>query len=549
MVGEHLVRQHVVGRYLVMNGHHDRTTRTRRPARFATVAATLAAMTAGFVTLAGPADAARTTTATATATATTAAVPVAPGSSLESIAGLEGARDGWACGWDGQGVDVALVDTGVTPVAGTGTVINGPDLSFDAQTGGAPYLDVFGHGTHLASIINGHDPGVTIQGACRRAKDGTLTNKPVPTATGFAGIAPGARIVNVKVGAADGAVDVTQVLAAIDWVVQHRNSDGLNIRVLALAYGTPSSNDAAHDALSHAVDIARRNGIVVVASAGNDGTTWTDLAFPARNPNIIAVGAADTNGSTTPADWTVPAFSDRGTLQRGVDLVALGANVQGLRVPGSYIDNLAPTTTGDRYVRGSGTSQATAIVAGLAAQLVQRYPTATPDQIKQSLQSSATIIKFGWSQWSQGWGAITADRYLQTAPSTTTWTTPLVTIGDGPIGNDRIDGTITLDGKTLTGEIDVQANPWTATWATTATKLTSWQNGLWNSHPYTGNTFAPTGWATTPWPTSWSGTPWNATGGTGGTWDGLRWNGVRWNGLRWNGLRWNGLRWNATTWT
>jgi serine protease AprX len=522
---------------------NDRTG-TSHATRATAAAAALLALTVGQSAIAARAGAATTSI----------------GSSLESIAQLEGSRDAAACGWDGKGVDVALIDTGITPVAGTGTIVNGPDLSFDAQTGGLPYLDALGHGTHLASIINGHDPGVTIHGACRLKQDGTLATTAVPNATGFAGIAPGARVVNVKVGAADGAVDPTQVLAAIDWVVQHRASDGLNIRVLAIAYGTPSSNDPAHDALSHAVDVARRNGIVVVASAGNDGTTWTDLAFPARNPNVIAVGAADTNGSASPANWTVPAFSDRGTFWRGVDLVALGVNVQGLRVPGSMIDGLAPTATGDRFVRGSGTSQATAVTAGLAAQLVQRYPTATPEQIKAMLQSSATIIKFGFSQWSQGWGAITADRFLLTTPPATTRTAPIMTIGDAPINNDRLDATIALDGVTLTGEIDVQGNAWPAgTWATAAAALSSWHGGQWNGRQFTGTKLKSAGWATAAWPSSWSGTPWSGIGGAGGTWNGLRWNGLRWNGLRWNGLRWNGtsweglrwngLRWNAVDWS
>jgi serine protease AprX len=395
---------------------------------------------------------------------------------------------------------------------------------------------------------------VVVKGSCRLDPNGNVSATASPTATGFAGIAPGARIVNLKVGAADGAVDVTQVIAAIDWAVQHRNTDGLNIRVLAIAYGTPSSNDPSRDALSHAVDIARRNGIFVVAAAGNDGTSWTDLAYPARNPNILAVGAANANGSTNPSDWTVPEFSDRGTVGRGVDLVALGTNVQGLRVPGSFIDTVAPTTTGDRYVRGSGTSQATAVVAGLAAQLVQRYPTATPDQIKRMLQSSATIIKFGWSQWSQGRGAITATRYLQASPPTTTWGTPLITTGDAPIDNDRVDATLTLDGVPLTGEIDVQGKAWTSSkWAADAANITSWRRGDWNGSTYAGTTLTAQGWATPLWPTSWSGTGWQNTGGAGGTWSGLRWNGLRWNGLRWNGLRWNGtgwegLRWNGLRW-
>src|SRR5207302_7365325 len=110
---------------------------------------------------------------------------------------------------------VALIDTGVAPVPGVGATVNGPDLSFDSQVPGFEHLDAYGHGTHLAGIINGSGNGVN-------------------------GIAPGARVLNVKVGAANGATDVVQVIAAIDWVVQHQHDNGLNIRVIELAYGTDS---------------------------------------------------------------------------------------------------------------------------------------------------------------------------------------------------------------------------------------------------------------------------------------------------------------------
>ena len=173
-------------------------------------------------------------------------------------------------GWDGTGIDVALIDTGVVPVTGldgADAVIGGPDLSFDRQSGLAAGLDGYGHGTHMAGII-----------ASRGGAD--------------AGLAPASRLVNLKVGASNGAVDVSQVIAAIDWVVQNRTANGLNIRVLNLAYGTDSTQSYLDSPLAHAVESAWRNGIVVVTSAGNsvwvtdgqsiwasanDGETWSAI--------------------------------------------------------------------------------------------------------------------------------------------------------------------------------------------------------------------------------------------------------------------------------
>ncbi len=84
-------------------------------------------------------------------------------------------------------------------------------------------------------------------------------NTPSPD---FLGVAPDARIVNVKVGANDGSVDVSQVIAAIDWVVQRKNDNGLNIRVLNLSFGTDSTQKYNADPLSYAVEQAWKHGIV-----------------------------------------------------------------------------------------------------------------------------------------------------------------------------------------------------------------------------------------------------------------------------------------------
>jgi serine protease AprX len=206
--------------------------------------------------------------------------------SLYSITKSAGAHDAWSKAdgggrkITGQGVGVALIDSGVTPVkglAGAGKVVNGPDLSFESQAPNLTGLDTFGHGTHLAGIIAGRDPEV---------KDGNENDSKY-----FTGVAPGSHVASVKVAAADGATDVSQV-AAIDWVVAHRRDPGMNIRVLNLSFGTDSTQDPRLDPLSHAVEAAWRNGIVVVAAAGNDGPSATQLSMPAVNLYVIAVGAA-----------------------------------------------------------------------------------------------------------------------------------------------------------------------------------------------------------------------------------------------------------------
>jgi len=248
-----------------------------------------------------------------------------------------------ATGVKGSGVDVALIDTGVAPVNHMNTddaLLNGPDLSLDYQAGMPASVDGFGHGTHLAGIIAGRD----------------------------AGVAPEARIVNMKVGASDGAVDVSQVIASIDWVVAHRNDPGMNVRVINLAYGTDSTQSYKSSPLTHAVESAWRNGIVVVVSAGNTGGA---LVNPATDPFVITVGADDTNDPYNMFDDTVAPYSAVGTAARRVDLLAPGTSITSLRVPGGYADTKYPESRAvfGWYAKASGTSQAAAWTTGAVALL------------------------------------------------------------------------------------------------------------------------------------------------------------------------------------
>ena len=488
--------------------------------------------------------------------------PATDGGSLSMITRIVGAQAMWEKGYTGKGVDVAVIDTGVTRVpglGGTGKVIDGPDLSFDSQNAAFAHLDGFGHGTNIASIIAGSD----VAAGAKATKCSTcLASSLYSDTTKFVGVAPEARIINVKAGAADGAADVSQVIASIDWVVQHQHDNGMNIRVINLSFGTDSVQPAQVDPLSYAVEAAWHKGIVVVAAAGNDGLGSASLADPAYNPTILAVGAVDDENTVAITDDEVPSYAQHGNATRSVDVVATGSHVIGLRVPGSFIDNSVSTgKVGTRFQRGSGTSQATAVVSGLAALLVQRFPTATPDQIKAFLKahaeqtvSTATIppvllpIADKVINWWEGSGEPTVESAVD--PQTLPAAAAAPAFGTGTIEGARGSNHLVADGVNLTGEKDILSSAWVgARWSVTAWAGTSWTGGIWNGARWSGDGWSGARWSTAAWSgNDWSGARWSDASWSSMTWDGARWSGSGWTGARWSDASWSGARWSGSSW-
>jgi serine protease AprX len=432
-------------------------------------------------------------------------------------------------GTTGKGVDVAIIDSGVTPVPGLdarGKVVDGPDLSFDSQNAGMEHLDAFGHGTFMAGLIAAKTPGA-----------------------GYDGVAPDARLVNVKVGAADGTVDVSQVLAAIDWVVQHRTDNGLNIRVLNLSYGTDSTQSYVADPLAYAAEVAWRNGIVVVAAGGNDGRADKTIADPAFDPYVIAVGAQDPNGTLATGDDVVAPFSSRGSSTRHVDVVAPGSHVIGLRVPGSYIDVNYPTgRVGKNSFRGSGTSEATAVVSGAVALLLQQRPDLTPDQVKALLGSTAKSLPGGPNLG--GAGLINVEKAGK-APRPNAHQTWPTSTGLGSLELARGTGHVSNNGVMLSGERDIFGNSFsTAVWAPAALAGSTWSGGDWNGSTWSGSTWSGSTWSGSTWSGStWSGSTWSGSTWSGSTWSGSTWSGSTWSGSTWSGSTWSGSTWSGSTWS
>ncbi|GAB7190715.1 hypothetical protein NUM3379_14220 [Kineococcus sp. NUM-3379] len=439
-----------------------------------------------------------------------------------------GAVDMWEAGYTGNGIDIALIDTGVTPVQNGPRLVIGPDLSFDSQDPRARRIDRFGHGTHLAGVIAGDD-GSSVR----------YTNSQTDK-----GIAPDARVVSLKVGDVNGGVDVSQVIAAIDWCVQHRN-DNLNLRVINLAFGTDSRQAWTLDPLAYAAEVAVRKGIVVVASTGNTGGTVMDN--PAYSPWVIAVGATDPRGTIAEYDDVVASYSTRGNGTRNPDLVAPGTGLVGLRSPGSVLDAAVPNPTGSRWMRGTGTSQAAAVVSGAVALLLQQRPNLTPAQVKAILRNSATSIS-GATAAAQGAGRLNLARARYAA-------TPYATnpssggTGTGTLEASRGSQVLILDGVPLTGEKDVFGAAFsTSRLASAASTASAWNGGTFNGRTWAGTTWwtqdpvpgAEMTYATAVLPNAalWSGL--SMTSWSGRSWSGRSWSGKSWSGRSWSGRSWSG---------
>jgi serine protease AprX len=331
-------------------------------------------------------------------------------------------------------------------------------------------------------------------------------------------------------------------------VVQHAKDPGMNVRVLNLSFGTNATQDYTLDPLAFAVEVAWRNGIVTVVSAGNNGSGG--MTNPATDPYVIAVGATDTNGTVTINDDTVPDFSSQGLGTRLPDFLAPGSHIQSLRVPGSYIDTTYGSTglINERFFRGSGTSQAAAFASGAAALLLQANPTYTPDQIKDMLRSSANPIS-GATPQAQGEGVINVVNAANTAPTSTPQSFPPST-GTGTLEGSRGDAHLSLDGVTLAGEVDIMGKTFdSAAMATLEAEGRSWAGGVWNGSSWAGSGWSGTSWTSTSWTgRSWAGSSWAGRSWATGTWTSKGWTSTNWSGRTWAGMSWTGKTWVGKVW-
>jgi serine protease AprX len=404
----------------------------------------------------------------------------------------------WKRGITGRGVTVAVLDTGVASVPDlAGRLVQvrndltGQTTPCKNLSGELDCNDRYGHGTFIAGLIAGN-------GASSGGK--------------WKGVAPGASILSVKAAGADGSADVSNILAAIQWVVSFK--DRYNIRVLNLSLGTDSTQDWRVDPLNYAVERAWAAGMTVVVAASNNGPAAGTITKPADDPWVITVGATDDRGTPGLSDDLLPDFSARGPTAHGLakpDVAAPGAHVVSLRAPGSTIDTRFPNYVDGSYRQGSGTSMATGVVSGAAALLLQANPGFTPDRVKYALVATARNAASN-DRMAVGAGVVDANAAAFSAPAG---------LANQGLARSNGRGSLALS----RGSVQVKADDplGTVLGPVLGATLTA-QLLLWN----------PTGYTNAPWlPSDWYLS----------TWEIHRWYRVTWYGNDWPGRNWHGSSW------
>ena len=404
-----------------------------------------------------------------------------------------------AQGDTGQGVTVAVMDTGIDNLADfSGRLTGGVDLT----GGNNPFQDGYGHGTFVAGLIAGN--GASSNGQ-------------------YSGEAPGAKLVSIKVAGLTGVTHLSTLITGLQWAVDHQALYG--IRVLNLSLGYQSSQSTVTNPLDQAVQAVWNAGITVVTSAGNAGPFNGTILSPGDDPMVITAGALDDMATPSAADDAMADFSSVGPTSRDgwakPDLVASGRSVVSLAAPGSTIDTQYPSAqVGPANFVGSGTSFSAAITSGAAALVLADHPGLTPNQVKARLLGTTTPGPVG-NPFVDGHGALDA-------------------FAAANAGSMNLNQSATgLLGAVLGATIPLSPNGPDDTW-----NASLWSGITWNQAPDGGGNWD--GWA---WDaTDWNGWTWTSRAWNDGAWAGAAWNGEDWSSRAWNDAGWAGSAWNGAAW-
>lgn len=389
-------------------------------------------------------------------------------------------------GGTGEGIRIAVLDTGINETEDLEGRIVPVVRHFLALpkacvnlSGEPTCADDYGHGTFLAGLMAG---------------DGSASKN-----RKYAGVAPDAELISIKVGASDGSADVSNVLAGIQWAVSHRQR--YDIRVLNLSLGTNSTQTWRSDPLNYAVEKAWLAGIVVVVAASNRGPDASTISKPGDDPYVITVGATDDVMTVGLDDDLLPDFSARGPARDDVakpDVVAPGAHLVSLRAIGSAIDEEFTNYVDDTYRQGSGTSMSAAVVSGVAAAILSKKPTTEPDRLKFMLMKTARAVAVD-DEDAVGQGMVDAYAAL-TAPAGLANQGLKESTGLGSLDLSRGDLKVRVGDTVVSGLYTAQLLPWFVsellgdwgelTWFLSHLlnpwRLTQWHDQYWQGHNWEG---------------------------------------------------------------
>jgi serine protease AprX len=311
---------------------------------------------------------------------------------------------------DGSGVGIAIIDSGIDAthksIANKSTRVSfSKDFTGENRTD-----DPYGHGTHVAAIAAG---------------DGSATNG------AYEGIAPAAKLINLRVLDSHGVGRVSGVLSALDWLIANRGA--YNIRVVNMSLGTPAINSYKDDPICNAVRKLVNAGVVVIAAAGNNGKDSTGqkiyggIHCPGNEPAAITVGASNSYGTDQRNDDAITSYSSRGPTRSvwkdsyGLkhydniikpDLVAPGNKIISAEAINNELIRSDPALETNKYSATnmklmylSGTSMSAPVVSGAAALLLEANSNLTPNMIKMLLMYTAQPLA-GFNTLDQGAGEL-----------------------------------------------------------------------------------------------------------------------------------------------
>ncbi|MFT7287308.1 MAG: serine protease AprX [Halieaceae bacterium] len=312
-------------------------------------------------------------------------------------------------GVTGTNITVAVLDSGLwehpelaTDTAGKNRIVARYDAIHDLEPEEA--FDESGHGTHMTSVL-------------ARSRPATRQGADTPS---YHGIAPDARLVVVKAFDHSGEAGFLDIVRGVQWVLDNR--EAYDIRILNLSFSARPRWPYWDDPINQALMRAWEAGIFIVAAAGNEGPEPMTVGSPGNLPYILTVGAiTDSWTEYDHSDDYIPDFSSRGPTPMGhikPDIVAPGGHMSGLVRPGSSLLKEFPEylLSNGEFVM-TGTSQASALVSGIAALLLQLEPGLSNNALKCMLTSSAQPAieadgRLAYSPFQQGSGLMNVQRAL-----------------------------------------------------------------------------------------------------------------------------------------